>query len=48
MKTEREIYDDNNNNAIAISLPSLRSNKQLSGSDTKFLFQDKLSYHLIS
>ena len=27
MRTEREIYDKNNNNAIAISLPSLRSNK---------------------
>ena len=29
MKTECAIYDNNNNNAIAISLPSLRSNKTI-------------------
>ena len=29
MKTEREIYDNNNSNAIAVSLPSLGSNKPI-------------------
>ena len=29
MITEREIYDNNDNNAIAISLPSLRSSKTI-------------------
>ena len=29
MKTELEIYDNNNNNTIAIALPSLKSNKTI-------------------